>query len=423
MEGAARFCALEFMAGAVESCGWKMFRRDDAMKIARHFQRAMLIFGALFAAQAARARPPQAAATTAPTAAKSSTTIKVDVSQTWTDTKLDLRTGEELQITAAGTATYPAAKSAGKSAGKSFGPDGLARNFADLLHQYAVPDAGHGALIGRVGNTDGAQPFEVGASKKFTAVVPGRLYLGINESMRDASTAQGTFDVTIDVLAAGDSSAAAAFLPAESPIPGVNASLLDKIPRRVTDPQGNPGDMVNILLIGTQDEVLQTFKAAGWVQVDRTVQDTILAGLENTLEKKDYLTMPMSTLFLFKRPQDYGMAHAEPVRVVMSRNHLRVWKSPYSVNGTPVWCVAATHDVGFERDQRNNGLTHKIDPAIDGEREYVNDTLSATGMVAAREHLAPSAPLTDAKTATGGGFHSDGRVLVLQLKRTAASSK
>ena len=124
----------------------------------------------------------------------------------------------------------------------------------------------------------------------------------------------------------------------------------------------------------------------------------------------------MSTLFLFQRPQDYGFAHAEPVRVAMSRNHLRVWKSPYQVEGRQLWCIAATHDIGFERDQRNNGVTHKIDPAIDGEREYVNDTLSGTGMVIARDHMTPTHPLTEAKTATGGSFHSDGRVLVLVLR-------
>ena len=124
----------------------------------------------------------------------------------------------------------------------------------------------------------------------------------------------------------------------------------------------------------------------------------------------------MSTLYLFDRPQDYGFAHAEPVRVAMSRNHLRVWKSSVEVKGRPLWCIAATHDIGFERDQRNNGLTHKIDPAIDGEREYVNQTLSSTGLVVARGHLTPSSPLTTAKTATGGEFHSDGRILALILK-------
>jgi hypothetical protein len=175
--------------------------------------------------------------------------------------------------------------------------------------------------------------------------------------------------------------------------------------------------MVNILIVGNQDQIVQAFTSAGWVHVDSSVKDTMLAGLVDSFEKKDYLTMPMSTLYLFKRPQDYGFAHAEPVRVAMSRNHLRVWKSPYEVEGLPLWCVAATHDIGFERDQRNNGITHKIDPAIDGEREYVNNTLSGTGLVTRRTHVTPANPLKEAKTATGGGFNSDGRILVLVLKK------
>jgi hypothetical protein len=33
---------------------------------------------------------------------------------------------------------------------KSLGPAELARGWADLIHQYAVKDAGHAALIGRI---------------------------------------------------------------------------------------------------------------------------------------------------------------------------------------------------------------------------------------------------------------------------------
>lgn len=293
-----------------------------------------------------------------------------------------------------------------------------------MLHQYAVPDAGHGALIARVGSTDGSEPFLVGASKEFVAPVAGRLFLGVNQGQKDAATAQGSFHVTIEILSSGLTSAAGALVggPSESEIPSITAEILGEIPRRVSDPQGKPGDMVNVLIVGTQDQLTQTFAAAGWVQVDRSVEDTLVAGLVTTLAKKDYLTMPMSTLYLFKRPQDFGFAHAEPVRVVMSRNHLRAWKSPYLVDGRPLWCIAATHDIGFERDQRNNGVTHKIDPAIDGEREYVNDTLSATGLVSQRAHVTPSDPLTTAKTATGGEFHSDGRILVLVLSTQSTSN-
>jgi LssY C-terminus len=341
--------------------------------------------------------------------------VDVDAAKQWVDTKIDLRAGEKLKITATGTITYPADKK--HPDGKTFGPAGLSRSYEDLIHEYAVTGGGHGELIGRLGSDDGAQPFAVGESLDFEAPVGGRLFLGINQSMRDAAGAKGNFQVKIEVIDPGLSTATAIAIggPPETPVPGITAAILAKIPRRISDEKNNPGDMVNIFIVGTQAQVEQVFARAGWVKVDRSVEDSVMNAITDSLEKKDYLTMPMSTLYLFGRPQDYGFAHAEPVRVAMSRNHLRVWKSDYVVSGRPLWCVAATHDIGFERDERNNGLTHKIDPAIDGEREYVNETLSGTGLVVQRNHVTPANPLTEARTATGGSFHSDGRILVLVL--------
>jgi hypothetical protein len=345
--------------------------------------------------------------------------IEVPAGKQWVDTNIDLRAGAKVRFAATGQITYPGEQSyAGKlRTSGTFGPAGLPRNFADLVHQYAATDAGHGALIGRIGASDYAQPFLIGESKEYDVPVAGRLYLGLNESAGDASTAQGSFRVSIDILQQGSGSANAGG-PAETPISGITSDLLNKIPRRVTDQSGNPGDMVNVLIVGTQDQVLKAFTTAGWVKVDNTVKTSVLNAALASIEKKDYLSMPMSVLYLFNRPQDYGFAHAEPVKVAMSRNHLRVWKSPYEVEGKPLWCVAATHDIGFERDQRNNGVTHKIDPAVDGERDYVDGTLSATGLVMQRDHISPPSPLTTAKTATGGEFHSDGRIAVLVLKGT-----
>jgi hypothetical protein len=341
----------------------------------------------------------------------------------WVDTNIDLRGGAKLHFAATGKITYKADTSyAGKMrTSGTFGPAGLPRGFADLIHQYAVPDAGHGALIGRIGSDAYAQPFLIGESKDYDVPVAGRLYLGINEGMSEASTADGSFHVKVEVLDEGSAGPTRVGGPVESRVAGITSDLLGKIPRRISDPSGNPGDMVNALIVGSQDQMVQAFTAAGWVQVDKTVGNAVLAAVMGTIQKKDYLTMPMSTLYLFNRPQDYGFAHGEPVRVAMSRHHLRVWKSPYEVEGRPLWCVAATHDIGFERDQRNNGITHKIDPAIDGEREYVNGTLSGTGLVIQRDHVSPANPLTTAKTATGGEFHSDGRILVLVLKDTMTS--
>jgi len=166
----------------------------------------------------------------------------------------------------------------------------------------------------------------------------------------------------------------------------------------------------------------KVFTTAGWVKVDADVGGTILAGFIASMSKESYLTMPMSQLYLFGRPQDYGWAHAEPIKVVASRNHLRVWKAPFTVNGRMAWIGAATHDIGFEKDQRNNGLTHKIDPDIDLEKDYVEKTLCSTGLVAEVTHFLPKNPMQEAKTATGGSFHSNGKVLILKLAESAKTS-
>jgi hypothetical protein len=367
--------------------------------------------------QTAPAEPAAQAAAATPSGTRRE--IEVPAGKQWVDTNIDLRAGAKVRFQATGQITYPGDPSyAGKlRTSGTFGPAGLPRNYADLVHQYAATDVGHGALIGRIGAPDYAQPFLIGESKEYDVPVAGRLYLGLNQSASDTSTAQGSFRVTVNILEQGSGNASAGG-PAETPIPGITPDLLNKIPRRVTDPSGRPGDMVNVLIIGTEDQVVKAFTTAGWVKVDKTVGTSVLNAALNSLQKKDYLTMPMSVLYLFSRPQDYGFAHAEPLKVAMSRNHLRVWKSPYEVEGRPLWCIAATHDVGFERDQRNNGVTHKIDPAVDGERDFVDGTLSATGLVVQRDRISPPNPLTTAQTATGGEFHSDGRLVVLVLKNT-----
>src|SRR5260221_9881750 len=166
----------------------------------------------------------------------------------------------------------------------------------------------------------------------------------------------------------------------------------------------------------------KVFTNAGWVKVDSDVKETVLAGFIASMSKESYLTMAMSQLYLFGRSQDYGWAHAEPIDVVRSRNHLRIWKAAFTVNGQTLWVGAATHDIGFERDQRNNGVTHKIDPDIDLERDYVEKTLCNTGLVSELSHYLPDNSMQEAKTATGGTFHSNGQVLILKLSDAAATS-
>jgi LssY C-terminus len=328
----------------------------------------------------------------------------------WLDTGIDVAPGEHVVVTAKGTLRYTDAKA-------DNGPDGLSRGFKDLLRILPYNAAGRGALIGRVGDADVAQSFLLGASGDVAVPVGGRLSIAINQSKND--TGDGLYSVHVEVIAA-DTTASTTFTVAKTvtSLPGIDDSLFEKIPRRIGDKAGNPGDMVNFLILGSETGMQNVFTAAGWVKVDSDVQNTIVHGLITSLEKQSYLTMPMSQLYLFGRSQDYGWAHAEPIDVVRSRNHLRIWKAPFTVNGETVWVGAATHDIGFERDERNNGVTHKIDPDIDLERDYVEKTLCGTGLVTQVFHFLPQNPMREARTATGGSFHSNGQVLILKLAET-----
>jgi hypothetical protein len=411
----------------------------------------------------------------------------ISTTQPWTDTGVDLQTGEVLEITAKSLVACDPAGVTGSAAGDAALP---------------VLSASPGALIARLQSR--GVPVLVGSSKQIKVEELGHFFLGVNASA--APPCQGSFAVKIHVTPApmqatpaagssltsnstpaastpaGSTSAAATsaasasngtqtepqdiksklaaaaqvFLagqfgngvtpsPASTPIaptgsdvvaPGATStaapavalklsstpldSALQKeingLPRRVNDQFKNQGDMVNFVLVGSEQQVKDALNAASWRIADIDNKEAVLKAVLETYEKKDYLEMPMSQLYLFGRKQDYGYELAQAYSVVASRHHFRIWKAPTTWNGQTVWAGAGTHDIGFEKDQRNGSVTHKIDPAVDGERDNIGQTLQASGKVKSLSYYLPPDPVQGAKNATGGGYHSDGRILVIQLQ-------
>lgn len=324
----------------------------------------------------------------------------ISASSGWVDTGIDLAAGDGLKIRATGSITL---------GGKQASPDGVSRGYSDLIKTYPLNDANKGALIGRIGSNGGSRPFLIGSLRDSRAPVAGRLFLSLNVTGNDRG--DGSFRVTVERAAA----APGAKEPAVSVAP-FSQSQLDSLPTRVSDAEGSAGDRINFLITGSLEQVQTALKNAGWVTVDRSVKDTVLKGIFASLSKQAYVTLPMSELRLFGRGQDYGYAQGDPLRVVASRHHFRLWKAPFTHGGIPVWVGAGTHDIGFDKDQRNGKITHKIDPQTDGEREYIVESLQSTGFVAKVEYLTPRNTVKEAKTAHGETFYSDGRTAVIHMK-------
>jgi hypothetical protein len=322
-------------------------------------------------------------------------------SEAWTDTGLDVKAGDVIKIEATGELQF-------KNAAKPAGPGGAPRGWADMIKTYPVNEAGRGALIGRIGEISASMPFLVGEKREVRAATTGRLFLGLNFAGGDSG--EGAFTVKIERVPA------TATTPVRSgPMPKVTQAQLNSVPTRVADKDGNPGDRTNFVIIGSEKKLRKALEDAGWVTVDRSVQQSILTGVLGALNKKAYVSMPMSELYLFGRAQDYGYAKGDPVSVVATRHHFRIWKAPFTAGGNTVWIGAGTHDTGFDKDQRNGKVTHKIDPDTDLEREFIGKSLTEVGAVAETGYMTPANPIKKANTAHGEEFTSDGRTLLIWL--------
>jgi len=368
----------------------------------------------------------------------------VPASQPWTDTGLDLQASEVIHISA-GTATGcgPASANPDSSTNSLPLPSAPAGSLIAKLHasdtkllaigektELHIQDASH-LFVGPNGGYCSGGTFAVKAhvvpasSGTSTAAATSQAEKYKQELGNAAEIfLQGQFGLG-NTTSAGETSNAAtsgaagtttALKVSDTPLDATLRKNLDDLPRRVNDQFKNLGDMVNFVLIGSESQVKSALEAASWHPADTSNTGAVVAAVMATYENKDYLAMPMSTLYLFGRPQDYGYEMAEPIAMVASRHHFRLWKTSFTWNGQNIWAGAGTHDIGFAKDKRNGSVTHKIDPAVDGERTNIGQSLDQAGKVKSMGYYLPPDPVQEAKNATGDGYHSDGKILVVFLK-------
>ena len=398
---------------------------------------------------------PSASSLTAQSTQTAPLEYQITPTQAWTDTGLDLQSGDVVEISA--TSSISAEKHTASNT-PVCDPAGLSG--ASSSGSLPLPSAAPGALIARL--KQGAAPVLVGANNEVHINEPSHLFLGMNIS--GAPPCQGGFTVKVQKNAAGSAQSRGAQLKAQlgnaaeifmhgqfginkptagasgaastttttggatstTPAPTLKVSDapldaglrkdLDSLPRRVNDQFNNLGDMVNFVIVGSQKDVQAALDAATWHVADTSNTNAVFNAVMQTYGNKDYLAMPMSILYLFGRKQDFGYEMAEPIAMVASRHHFRVWKAPFTWNGQEVWVGAGTHDIGFAKDKRNNNVTHKIDPAVDGERDNIGSSLQKANKAKTLTYYLPPNPVQEAKNATGDTYHSDGRLLVVFLQ-------
>ncbi len=278
------------------------------------------------------------------------------------------------------------------------------------------------------GAVQGVLPSELPLSHLEGAL--GKLGSGAGDIIKAKETALGKSDTSIDFPAGTDmvweldqplTISGPPFPSASGQLSGSVDSavvrLLESAPQRATGKDGKPGDPLNLVVIGSAEQIRGVFQTAAWSEAEKMSGKSIWDTVRAVAGEQGYGQGPVSDLYLFGRPQD--LAFEKMLDTFMKRHHLRLWRSTATTpDGREIWLGASTHDTGL--DVRPGVVSHAIDPDLDAERSKVGADLLVTGQVAAEQLVSRPNPLSQGLTATGATWKTDGRLLVIDLKASGS---
>lgn len=157
---------------------------------------------------------------------------------------------------------------------------------------------------------------------------------------------------------------------------GLKAYLENLPPSVLGGDKKTPGDPLNIVVVGEGTHALAAFARRKWDVTETLRFGSAWRMVMSSLFKSTYRTSPISSLYVYDRPQDVALQKTRGN--VDERNHFRLWKAPVTYLGTPVWVGQISRDIGVKLSSRTF-VTHKIDPDVDEARTYLmQDIIGST---------------------------------------------
>lgn len=197
------------------------------------------------------------------------------------------------------------------------------------------------------------------------------------------------------------------------------SSSFSAYPKITHTQSGADGDPLNVLFVGSQEQITHSFRQAGWLVPDPITPQTSAKIVVESLAHRSYPTAPVSNLYVFGHVQD--LAFEKPTNDVQNRGHIRIWKTGTRLNGKPVWIGAASYDSGIELSSTAHFPTHHIAPTVDLERNAVSADLEKTGLVKEEADTVFTPPIVFARNGGGDYYASDGDVLVISYTQAPIS--
>ncbi len=181
--------------------------------------------------------------------------------------------------------------------------------------------------------------------------------------------------------------------------------------------EGIPSDPLNVALIGSCESVIDAMRSAGWRLADAITFRSGLRDAHSVLFDRPYETAPMSTQYLWNRPQDLGFEKTvggSPRR----RHHARFWRTPSPIGSSAaLWIGAATYDLTVGVSYRTGEVMHHIDENVDAERARLFSDLAGAGRLAGTSRVENYRASGRGQNGGGDDYRTDGAIVIGTLSR------
>lgn len=167
-----------------------------------------------------------------------------------------------------------------------------------------------------------------------------------------------------------------------------------------------------IITAPDKDTLIKAFADEGWYLSDPQSMRSIYKIAKAEIFNESYLMAPITPSFWNREVNDLGFQKPTETRSVRQRHHARFWQTDFkTTDGKIIFVGTASLDIGMKWL-----VSHRIDPNIDSEREYIMQDLLRSKLVSDYKKLNFVKPVLG-KNFAGDQFFTDGDAYTVELKK------
>jgi hypothetical protein len=189
---------------------------------------------------------------------------------------------------------------------------------------------------------------------------------------------------------------------------------VEHVPERTTTNRGKAADLVNLLFVGSKEQLAEAFAASGWLPADSNSTRSVFKQIGAVFTFSNYPTMPITHQFL--NGQDQDLTWQKSFNSYAKREHVRVWDQSAKILGQQAWLGAYTRETSAAFSIKYHTFIHHIDRNLDDGVNMLVRDLSLSGCIDSVFQL-PRPQLEGVLVnSTGDEMRTEGNLTVVHLQ-------